>query len=554
MGLCGSSNKEPAPYSGPTVPDEPVVVNLEESPKASLPRKTPSSPAAPSSTTTSLGSKPLSVAAPQSSGATQASGSASTRPAAGSSVSIPAAAAATASGTAVVAAPGPPGTPPRTPNPNKPARPKDSNRGAAAGTPWDPETLQAKRNFHELYKLGEMIGEGNYSEVYSAIELATGTEVAVKVVDKSDLDESDIREIKGEVSILGELDHPNIIRLFGFFEDDRKFYICTEMMKGGELFDEIVDREFFWERDAQEVIKTLAAALAYMHSRGIVHRDLKPENILLTTKDKKTAVVKLADFGFAVRTDPARLEYQLTTACGTPGYVAPEIVAGVKYGPEVDMWALGVIAFILLAGYPPFHDEDQNELFRMIRRGKFTFDPAYWGVVSQTAKDVVKGLICVDRGKRLKAADLLKHPWIVDLPEEVTKTLPGGTRLEGMEGRGGAGSINLSPALRELKKFQARRRWKDNMMLALAREGQVLGNAFEAGALMTEIPTAADRPGVRGVDISTLGGLGTSEMLSRLLVEKRNRMASSLNLSGPPVDGSGASYLSGASGGTGGGA
>jgi hypothetical protein len=231
----------------------------------------------------------------------------------------------------------------------KPARPKDGNRGLAKGTEWDPETLTARRNFEELYSLGEKIGEGNYSVVHKATDRSTGVEVAVKIVDKKELDETDIREIKGEVSILGELDHPNIIRLYGFFENDTHFFIVTEMMAGGELFDEIVDREFYWERDAQEVIKTLAGALAYMHERGIVHRDLKPENVLLTSKEK-TAVVKLADFGFAVRTDVSKQEYQLTTACGTPGYVAPEIIAGVKYGAEVDNWSLGIITFILLAG------------------------------------------------------------------------------------------------------------------------------------------------------------------------------------------------------------
>jgi hypothetical protein len=174
----------------------------------------------------------------------------------------------------------------------------------------------------------------------------------------------------------------------------------------------------------------------------------------------------------------------------------------------------------------------------MIRKGKFSFDPAYWSVVSEDAKDVVRGLICVDRVKRIKAKDVLTHAWVTNLPAEVTKTLPGaggaaGGRSLDETGRGGAGSINLSPALRELKKFQARRRWKDNMALALAREGQIFGNAMTAGVPLTEIPSMTVQPnqtGVKGVDISKLGGLGNSDMLTRLQMEKRAR-----GLAGPEI-------------------
>ena len=406
-------------------------------------------------------------------------------------------------------------TPPPATKPPIP-RPKDSSAALSKA-----DQVIAKTTFAEEYELCEMVGKGNYAVVHRVVERATGMSFAAKIMERAGLNQSDVRDIKEEVSILMELDHPNIIKVFGFYEDSEKYYIITELMAGGELFDEIVEREFYWERDAQEVVKMLADALDYMHVRGIVHRDMKPENVLLTSKGKD-GIAKIADFGFAARTDTKIPEYQLSTPCGTPGYVAPEIVSGLKYGMEADMWSLGVIAFILLGGYPPFHDENQDELFRLIRRGKFTFDPTYWSLVSDEAKDCVQSLLTVDRSKRMQASDVKKHPWIQSVPEtaEEGNTFGGvGGRGAGMEGRGTPGSVNLSPAIKELRKFQARRRWKDGMAIAMAREGQVFGN-FTA---MTSLIDAAPRPYRRMDDITQLPGLGTSDVLTRLQIEKRQR-------------------------------
>lgn len=375
-------------------------------------------------------------------------------------------------------------------------------------------------DFLDAYQLGDQIGKGNYSVVYDARARKSNLLVAVKIVDKTGLDHTDVRDIKEEVSILEELRHGHVVSLMGFFEDKEYYYIVTEMMSGGELFEEIVEREFYFERDAQEVIKTLAGALGFMHEKGIVHRDLKPENVLLTSKGKD-GVVKLADFGFAARTDPIVNEYQLTTPCGTPGYVAPEIVSGLKYGKEVDMWSLGVIAFILLGGYPPFHDDDQQELFRLIRRGKFSFDPTYWEFVSEEAKSCVRALLTVDRSKRLKAFDVRNHSWIKNIPDDGNQGGGVGGRGMGQDGRGPEGSVNLSPALRELKKFQARRRWKDGMAIALAREGQVFGNLGLTAESATSLPSKVIR--LPDEDITRLGGLGSSNVLERLQKEKRQR-------------------------------
>ena len=160
----------------------------------------------------------------------------------------------------------------------------------------------------------------------------------------------------------------------------------------------------------------LADALDYLHRRGIVHRDLKPENILLTCKGND-GIVKLASFGFAARTHVNSNNFSLSRASGTPFYVAPEIISAMKYGKEVDMWSLGVVAFILLGGYPPFNNSDHQEMFRMIRRGEFTFDPEYWSLISPEAKDCVNRLLTVDRSKRIKAEEVKWHPWIMSVSE-----------------------------------------------------------------------------------------------------------------------------------------
>jgi calcium/calmodulin-dependent protein kinase I len=171
---------------------------------------------------------------------------------------------------------------------------------------------------------------------------------------------------------------------------------------------------------------------------GFVHRDLKPENILLAYPGEDSPV-KIADYGFA---KPEGGERLLETACGTPGYVAPEILKGGTYGKEVDIWSLGVITFILLCGYPPFHHENQTILFRLIKRGKFEFDSPYWDNVSEGAKDLIRRMLVIDPTKRIKAPAIMEHPWI-------------------------AGPIttdaNLASAVQELKKFNARRKLKSAM-------------------------------------------------------------------------------------------
>ena len=232
-------------------------------------------------------------------------------------------------------------------------------------------------------------------------------------------------------------------------------------MLGEELFDCIVAKSYYNEKEARDVCKILFEALKYCHSKNVAHRDLKPENLLLMVSDRyqiyrklliqifsltvyflqsknNDSEIKIADFGFAKETTSSTC---LLTQFGTPGYVAPEILEGVPYGTKADMWSLGVITYILLGGYPPFIEKNQKELFRKIRHGQYEFHVEYWGQVSSTAKDLISSLLTVDPFRRLSAEQALGNQWITG----------DASLLEGKD---------LGVNLQEFKKFNGKRKFK----------------------------------------------------------------------------------------------
>jgi calcium/calmodulin-dependent protein kinase I len=180
--------------------------------------------------------------------------------------------------------------------------------------------------------------------VYKAYNLSTKEKVAIKVIQKAGVDSEEMDNLHTEISILSELDHPNIVKLYEAFETDEKLFLVMELMQGGELFDRIVENECFTEDEAKQVMMPIIDAVEYCHSHDIIHRDLKPENLLYETTDE-FSLVKITDFGVA-RFMPKSCF--ATTACGTPGYTAPEIIMGKGYGKEVDVWSIGIIMYILL--------------------------------------------------------------------------------------------------------------------------------------------------------------------------------------------------------------
>jgi calcium/calmodulin-dependent protein kinase I len=207
---------------------------------------------------------------------------------------------------------------------------------------------------------------------------------------------------------MASLDHPNIVRLFEIFDEDNILYLVMEIMKGGELFDRIVEKESYTEKEACETIRPLVDAIRYCHDNGIIHRDLKPENLLYETTEE-TSIIKISDFGLA-RFCENELAF---TAAGTPGYVAPELVEGKGYGKEVDYWSLGVILYVMLCGYPPFYDENNTVLFQKILNLDYEFASPYWDEISDSAKDLIKHILTRDPAERYDAEQILNHPWIV---------------------------------------------------------------------------------------------------------------------------------------------
>lgn len=262
---------------------------------------------------------------------------------------------------------------------------------------------------HYLLDENHVLGKGNFSIVYLGEHLESHTRVAIKKIVKLGV-KNKPEMLKNEVDILKKLEHPYIIKLYDIFETETELYLVMELVTGGELFDRIVEREQYSESDAKAVMRQLLSAIKYFHELGVVHRDLKPENLLLENERDDTNI-KVTDFGlsriFLERDAPEMMK----TACGTPGYVAPEVLDCKGYDKEVDMWSAGVILYILLCGYPPFFSETEPELFELIMKVKYEFHPKYWGHISDDAKDLISRLLLKDPKKRLTAVQALEHPW-----------------------------------------------------------------------------------------------------------------------------------------------
>lgn len=279
------------------------------------------------------------------------------------------------------------------------------------------ESLQAIRSVFskdscsQYYTLSRTLGQGSFATVKLAVCKADKTKWAVKVIEKKSLNPEDEKALKTEVDILGCLNHPNIVQLKETFNSSACFYMVMELCTGGELFDKIVTKEHYSEREAHDCIRTIAETLAYLHDKDIAHRDIKPENLLYSDYDESKAVLKLADFGLAQLLTNNVL---MKTACGTPGYVAPEILEGKPYGKEVDIWALGVISYILLCGFPPFYDENSAELFRCIKAGNYDYPSPFWDGVSSGARDLIDHMLVLNPKTRFTAKDVLSHSWIAD--------------------------------------------------------------------------------------------------------------------------------------------
>ncbi|KAF6083858.1 doublecortin like kinase 1 [Phyllostomus discolor] len=290
----------------------------------------------------------------------------------------------------------------------------DENDGPGEGEAAE-EGFQIPATITERYKVGRTIGDGNFAVVKECVERSTAREYALKIIKKSKCRGKE-HMIQNEVSILRRVKHPNIVLLIEEMDVPTELYLVMELVKGGDLFDAITSTNKYTERDASGMLYNLASAVKYLHSLNIVHRDIKPENLLVYEHQDGSKSLKLGDFGLATIVDGP-----LYTVCGTPTYVAPEIIAETGYGLKVDIWAAGVITYILLCGFPPFRGsgDDQEVLFDQILMGQVDFPSPYWDNVSDSAKELITMMLLVDVQPRFSAVQVLEHPWVNDdgLPE-----------------------------------------------------------------------------------------------------------------------------------------
>ncbi|XP_053710952.1 calcium/calmodulin-dependent protein kinase type II delta 2 chain isoform X4 [Synchiropus splendidus] len=299
--------------------------------------------------------------------------------------------------------------------------------------------------FTDEYQLFEELGKGAFSVVRRCVKISSGQEYAAKIINTKKLSARDHQKLEREARICRLLKHPNIVRLHDSISEEGFHYLVFDLVTGGELFEDIVAREYYSEADASHCIQQILESVHHCHVNGIVHRDLKPENLLLASK-LKGAAVKLADFGLAIEVQGDQQAW--FGFAGTPGYLSPEVLRKDPYGKPVDMWACGVILYILLVGYPPFWDEDQHRLYQQIKAGAYDFPSPEWDTVTPEAKDLINKMLTINPSKRITATEALKHPWICQ-----RSTV--------------ASMMHRQETVECLKKFNARRKLKGAILTTL---------------------------------------------------------------------------------------
>ncbi|XP_039528911.1 calcium/calmodulin-dependent protein kinase type II subunit gamma isoform X1 [Pimephales promelas] len=270
-------------------------------------------------------------------------------------------------------------------------------------------TIVTSTRFTDEYQLYEELGKGAFSVVRRCVKKSTGQEYAAKIINTKKLSARDHQKLEREARICRLLKHPNIVRLHDSISEEGFHYLVFDLVTGGELFEDIVAREYYSEADASHCINQILESVCHIHQHDIVHRDLKPENLLLASK-MKGAAVKLADFGLAIEVQGDQQAW--FGFAGTPGYLSPEVLRKDPYGKPVDIWACGVILYILLVGYPPFWDEDQHKLYQQIKAGAYDFPSPEWDTVTPEAKNLINQMLTINPAKRITADQAIKHPWI----------------------------------------------------------------------------------------------------------------------------------------------
>eukprot|EP00019_Armaparvus_languidus_P005841 CAMPEP_0168599418 /NCGR_PEP_ID=MMETSP0420-20121227/12059_1 /TAXON_ID=498008 /ORGANISM="Pessonella sp." /LENGTH=359 /DNA_ID=CAMNT_0008637079 /DNA_START=29 /DNA_END=1105 /DNA_ORIENTATION=+ len=263
----------------------------------------------------------------------------------------------------------------------------------------------------QFYDVGKLISpEGTIPVVKEGIDKETGDKWALKFLDVKNPE--DVDSLQKEIAVMRKLRHKHVLQLREVFEYPNQVIMVTELVPGGELFDKIVEIGAYSEADAGKIVKQVVDGVQYLHANGVAHRDLKPENLLVGGAEEDE--IKISDFGLS-KSFGGGAAARLETSCGTPDYVAPEVLRGEVYDESVDLWSVGVITYILLCGFPPFWGESQGELFDKILAADYEFPSPEWDSVSQEAKDFIQKLLVKDNRSRMTAEQCLTHPWLQKL-------------------------------------------------------------------------------------------------------------------------------------------
>ncbi|XP_074603238.1 calcium/calmodulin-dependent protein kinase II isoform X2 [Brevipalpus obovatus] len=381
--------------------------------------------------------------------------------------------------------------------------------------------------FSDNYELKEELGKGAFSIVRKCVQRSTGLEFAAKIINTKKLTARDYQKLEREARICRKLNHPNIVRLHDSIQEEGYHYLIFDLVTGGELFEDIVAREYYSEADASHCIQQILESVNHCHMNNVVHRDLKPENLLLASK-QKGAAVKLADFGLAIEVNGDRQAW--FGFAGTPGYLSPEVLRKEPYGKPVDIWACGVILYILLVGYPPFWDEDQHRLYAQIKAGAYDYPSPEWDTVTPEAKNLINSMLTVNPAKRITAAEALKHPWICQR-ERVASTL------------------HRQETVDCLKKFNARRKLKGAILTTMLATRNFSSRKQEVIKLTEQILDAITLgnydaysklcdPGVSAFEPETLGNLVEGMEFHKYYFDNvygKNLRAVSTNILNPTV-------------------
>ncbi|XP_038558590.1 calcium/calmodulin-dependent protein kinase (CaM kinase) II beta 1 isoform X7 [Acanthochromis polyacanthus] len=362
--------------------------------------------------------------------------------------------------------------------------------------------------FTDEYQLYEELGKGAFSVVRRCVKLCTGQEYAAKIINTKKLSARDHQKLEREARICRLLKHPNIVRLHDSISEEGFHYLLFDLVTGGELFEDIVAREYYSEADASHCIQQILEAVLHCHQMGVVHRDLKPENLLLASKCKNAAV-KLADFGLAIEVQGDQQAW--FGFAGTPGYLSPEVLRKEAYGKPVDIWACGVILYILLVGYPPFWDEDQHKLYQQIKAGAYDFPSPEWDTVTPEAKNLINQMLTINPAKRITAQEALKHPWVCQ-----RSTV--------------ASMMHRQETVECLKKFNARRKLKGAILTTM-----LVSRNFSVGSRQTTAP-ASVTAAAAAVAAAAGTTAGLVEQAAKTLLNKKADVKESSDSSNTTVE------------------